>query len=121
MPNASVLKALAENFNAVSTASVVYHELCFGWLIMPESRRKTEAGDYIRQQVEETLAILPYCDDAASWHATERARLRKIGKTPPFLDGQIAAIAAVNNLTLVTRNTKDFQHFQNLKIENWFE
>lgn len=24
-------------------------------------------------------------------------------------------------VTLVTRNTKDFQHFKNLTIENWFE
>jgi tRNA(fMet)-specific endonuclease VapC len=43
------------------------------------------------------------------------------GQTPAYCDGQIAAIAAVNNLTLVTRNINDFQHFQDLKLENWFE
>jgi tRNA(fMet)-specific endonuclease VapC len=35
-------------------------------------------------------------------------------------DGQIAAIAAVNDLTLVTANDSDFQCFEELKIENWF-
>jgi len=33
-----------------------------------------------------------YNEDAAKWHACERARLQSIGKTPPFVDGQIAAI-----------------------------
>lgn len=38
----------------------------------------------------------------------------------PCLDGQIAAIAVVNNLTLVTRNTDDFVDFAGLTVENWF-
>ncbi|MEM9091350.1 MAG: type II toxin-antitoxin system VapC family toxin [Cyanobacteria bacterium P01_F01_bin.53] len=120
-PAPSVLKALTSNINTLATASVVYHELRFGWLSMPESRKKAETGDYIRQHVEDTLLILPYCERAASWHAKERSRLQQIGRIPPFIDGQIASIAAVNDLTLVTRNVKDFQHFQDLTVENWFD
>ncbi|OQX23219.1 MAG: VapC toxin family PIN domain ribonuclease, partial [Desulfobacteraceae bacterium IS3] len=41
------------------------------------------------------------------------------GQTPSFADGQIAAIAKVNDLILVTRNTSDFKIFADLKIENW--
>jgi tRNA(fMet)-specific endonuclease VapC len=37
----------------------------------------------------------------------------------PF-DGQIAAIAATNDVTLVTRNAGDFDDFTNLRVENWF-
>ena len=66
------------------------------------------------------LVILPYDEAAADWHADERARLSAIGLTPPFADGQIAAVAAVNGLVLVTRNVADFQHFQGLTIENWY-
>ena len=39
--------------------------------------------------------------------------------TPPFVDGQIAAIAKVSNLTLVTSNTGDFQGFKGLRIHSW--
>jgi tRNA(fMet)-specific endonuclease VapC len=38
---------------------------------------------------------------------------------PAFVDGQIAAIAKVNGLVLVTRNTSDFEKFSGLKLENW--
>jgi tRNA(fMet)-specific endonuclease VapC len=55
------------------------------------------------------------------WHARERARLSKIGKTLAFADGQIASIAAANDLILVTNNVADFQYFDNLKIDNWFD
>jgi len=33
----------------------------------------------------------------------------------------LAAIAAVNGLTLVTRNMADFKYFKQLQLENWFE
>jgi tRNA(fMet)-specific endonuclease VapC len=42
------------------------------------------------------------------------------GRTPSYVDGQIAAIAKTNDLTLVTRNTSDFVHFADLRVENWF-
>jgi tRNA(fMet)-specific endonuclease VapC len=67
------------------------------------------------------LPILPYDDQAANWHAIERERLTQQGKTPPLLDAQIAAYAAVNHMTLVTRNVTDFEGFQGLLIENWFD
>lgn len=42
-------------------------------------------------------------------------------RSPPFVDGQIAAIAYVNDLILVTRNTEDFSNFSDLKLENWHD
>jgi tRNA(fMet)-specific endonuclease VapC len=66
-----------------------------------------------------TLAVLPYDTAAAAWHATERARLEALGRSPPFVDGQIAAIARVRGLTLVTRNVRDFSRFDGLVVENW--
>jgi tRNA(fMet)-specific endonuclease VapC len=65
------------------------------------------------------MTILPYDERAAEWHAKERARLTFLGQMPSFVDGQIAAIAKVNNLILVTRNTSDFKKFSGLKLENW--
>jgi len=67
-----------------------------------------------------TLDVLPCDRRAAEWHARQRARLVNEGRTPPYLDGQIAAIAAVNGLTLVTHNVTDFAAFEGLTVEDWF-
>jgi tRNA(fMet)-specific endonuclease VapC len=75
----------------------------------------------LHHYLERLLSILPYGQDAARWHAFERARLIQIGNTPSYTDGQIAAVAATNDLILVTRNMKDFLNFDSLSIENWFE
>lgn len=63
--------------------------------------------------------VLEYDREAADWHALERARLSASGRTPPFTDGQIAAIAHVNDLILVTGNSRDFEGFQGLRLEDW--
>lgn len=120
-PNAQVIERFAENSGQFAIASVTYHELMFGYLRLPESRKRRELEAYMRQNIEEVLEILPYDDTAARWHAIERTRLIQLGKTSAYVDGQIAAVAAVNDLTLVTRNTSDFQYFHDLKIVNWFE
>ena len=57
----------------------------------------------------------------AKWHAHERVRLSAIGKCPSFADGQIAAVSATNNLSLVTNTINDFEMFQGLNLENWHE
>jgi tRNA(fMet)-specific endonuclease VapC len=67
------------------------------------------------------LPIVSYNTAAALWHSQQRVRLTAEGKTPPFVDGQIAAIAKVNNLVLVTRNIDDFIQFEDLSVENWFD
>lgn len=65
------------------------------------------------------VPVLPYDDRVAHWFAKERARLRRRGKTPPYAGGQIAAIAAVNELTLVTANKNDFSAFDDLHVVDW--
>ncbi len=65
--------------------------------------------------------ILPYDQAAANWYAKQRARLDRQGKTCAYADGEIAAITATQDLTLVTRNLKDFENFEGLILEKWFE
>src|SRR2546428_68996 len=59
--------------------------------------------------------------DAAEWHARERARLASIGRTVPFADGQIAAVARVNDMVVVTANVGDFEVFRGVEVEDWRE
>ena len=119
-PNQSVMHKIWENQQKIATASVVYHEMYYGMASLTVSRRRSMIEAYLRDEVLAKLPILGYSTEAAQWHATERACLKQLGKTPPFVDGQIAAIAAVNDLVLITRNQSDYQEFRGLKIENWF-
>ncbi len=74
---------------------------------------------YLDHVVLASFPVLPYNREAADWHALERARLGALGRTPPFVDGQIASIAYINDLVLVTSNTGDFEHFGGLRVESW--
>ena len=120
-PNVHVQARLLAHRHAVCTAALVLHEMRYGLARMPDSRRKQALTHYLEHAVHQRLTILPYDREAAVWHAEERARLTAQGRVPPFVDGQIAAIAIVNSLTLVTRNTHDFADFAGLTVANWFE
>jgi len=74
---------------------------------------------YLGEVVEPSIPILPYDARAAGWHAEERARLVAAGRTPPFADGQIAAVARVNGLTVVTANASDYAAFRDLEVVDW--
>ena len=65
------------------------------------------------------MQILPYDTRAAEWHAIERARLTSVGKTPAFVDGQIAAVAVTNDLALVTLNAAHYGGFSTLSLLDW--
>jgi len=120
IPNKLVVDKMNQYQGEVATASVVIHELLFGCLRLPtESGRRRFLEDYI-EEIPAKMPVLDYDLKTAKWHAQERARLSKIGKTPPFIDGQIASIAFCNDLILVTNNVADFQDFEDLVIENWF-
>lgn len=119
-PDSTVLNHLRQHSRELATCTVVWHELCFGAERLPPGRRRDSIRRYLAEVVAADLLILPYDLEAAAWHARERARLEEQGHNPAFADGQIAAIAAVNKLTLVTRNLRDFEHFQGLRVTNWF-
>ena len=86
---------------------------------MPKGKRRATLEAYLRDVVHESFPILPYDEAAATWHGEERARLEALGRPAPFVDGQVAAIARVNGLVLVTTNDKDFVRFRGLRVENW--
>ena len=118
-PDKSVMKKLERNQDEIVTGAPVWHELQFGCQRLPRSRKKEVIATFLNDVVRRTMLILPYDDRAAEWHAIERAELSSKGITPSFVDGQIAAIAKVNGLILVTRNIADFKSFSGFKLENW--
>ena len=119
-PNERVTKYLQTNQHELAIAAPVWHELWFGCCRLQPSKRRTQIEEYLNTVVKLTMPILPYDEKAAHWYALERARLMSIGLPAPFADGQIAAVAVVNELVLVTNNTADYASYNSLVIENWF-
>jgi tRNA(fMet)-specific endonuclease VapC len=119
-PSPTVVEQLRRHHHESVTAAPVWFELVHGVEQMPVSHRRDRLTRYLQELNDSDLQVLGYDKTAADWHAREQARLRAVGQIRPFVDGQIAAIAAVHGLVLVSRNLSDFQLFAGLTVENWF-
>lgn len=118
-PNAKVMARLKRHQDELAIAAVVWHELWFGCNRLPVSAKRAAIVKYLNEVIAVSMLVLPYDQRAAEWHAAERARLTRIGKTPPFVDGQIIAIAHTNDLILVTLNPSDYAAFDGVTVEDW--
>lgn len=118
-PRKAVLRNLRRHDKEIAISSVVWHELRFGMERLPHSRRRAAIERYLEEVVLRTMPILDYDRAAAEWHSSERARLSARGKTPPFADGQTAAIAYVHGLIVVTFNDADFKRFEGIRVLSW--
>ena len=118
-PQHGIVRKLSRHEDEIAICSVLWHELRYGVERLAPSRRRDVIVRYLDEVVAATMPILDYDRAAAEWHALERARLAARGATPPFADGQIAAIAYVNELALVTFNAVDFRQFHGLRVLSW--
>lgn len=114
-----VLERLRRDHAQCAVPSPVVHELAYGCERLAQGARRTRLEDFVREAVCGALPVLPYDAAAAVWHGRERARLERLGRTTSAADGQIAAIAAVNDLTLVTMNLRHFEPFRGVTVEDW--
>ena len=118
-PDPAILKRLDEHGAECAIAAPVWHELTYGCRRLPKGKRRMALEAYLGDVVRPSFPNLPYDEAAATWHGEERARLEALGRMPRFVDGQIAAVAHVHGLVLVTTNETDFVGFKGLTIENW--
>ncbi|RKZ80671.1 MAG: type II toxin-antitoxin system VapC family toxin [Candidatus Parabeggiatoa sp. nov. 1] len=65
--------------------------------------------------------VLPFDSQAAMKTGQTRAELAVKGTPIGPYDCKIAAIALVNNLTLITHNIREFNRVEGLQIEDWEE
>lgn len=117
-PNAGFIGRLRANEAKVAIASVTLHEALYGIERLPGGKRKQMLRAYMRDVLAK-MPVLPYDAKAAEWHARERVRLEAAGRPIPYADGQIAAVAVVHGLTLVTANVRDFRDVEGLRVEDW--
>ena len=116
-PNAKTTRMFAEHFVDIRLASVSLHEINYGIERLPDGKRKQTLREAMNA-ITSGIIVLSYDTAAAQWHAVQRARLVRVGKAPTFVDGLIAAIAAVTDCALITFNMKDFRDFE-IKITQW--
>lgn len=86
-------------------------------------------GAYKSQFVEKNLLalehflkpfdIIDFDTKSAIEYGKIRADLERKGLVIGGLDMQIASIAKINNMILITNNIKEFERVANLEIENW--
>ncbi len=118
-PRYGIVRKLRKHEDEIAISSVVWHELRFGVERLPPSHRRLAIERYLDEVVLTAMPILDYDRAAAEWHARERARLAARGETAPFVDGQIAAIAYIHELIVVTFNDSDFRRFEGVRVSSW--
>lgn len=111
-PAPSVLNWFSTQDPSTLYLSVVTEaELRTGIAILPAGQRR----DGLRAAFDATIAqdfegrILPFDTDAAKTYAEIAAGRRSAGRPIADADCQIAAIARVTGMPVVTRNTRDFE------------
>ena len=99
----------------IVVCSVVRGELAFG----AAKSQTPEASAAKQQKFLKPYATLSYDDAAAAVFGVIRAALEKTGTPISPYDLQIAAIALVHGLIVVTHNVSEFARIPGLQIEDW--
>ena len=108
-PAPQVLDWLRLNEQNFAVTPVVLGELEYGVLLLPSSRRKKQLELWF-EKIRSTAHCLDFDSKAASSWAHLLAHLKSNGHAMPIKDSLIAASAIAHNLTVATRNTRDFKN-----------
>ncbi|PHS15958.1 MAG: VapC toxin family PIN domain ribonuclease [Kangiella sp.] len=101
--------------------SITLAEIQLGIQVLPQGKRKIDLSKKFTQLIDFLFdqRVLSFDKRAANAYASLMADRRKIGRPMSNFDGQIAAIAVINNCAIATRNIKDFEEC-NLELSNPF-
>ena len=107
----------AELFLAAQTIG----ELVRGAVKVKEKARQESFTKWIEEDLSQQFEnrILAFDDAAARIWGQLMGNGDRKGQTPPAADAQIAAVAIARDLILVTRNIKDFEHFELSVLNPW--
>ena len=95
--------------NDLSISAIVLGEIRYGAKIARDGAKRAELLVWYAHLVSDFgRRILPITTEVAEAWGDLAARLRSAGRRIEVADGLIAATALVHDLTLWTRNTKDF-------------
>jgi len=107
-PDPGVVNWLAAHEGDFVVDSIILGELGFGVLALPSGRKRTRLEAWFKTVVG-AIECLPWDAAVSLRWARLVVGLKKAGTTLPVLDTMIAATALEHNLTVVTRNVRDFE------------
>ena len=110
-PNVNVQRWIdRQRRNTLYVSVVTELELRFGTEILEEGRRKTGIKRLTDRMFDQLFEhrVLPLTRKAVVHYLEFAANRRALGLHVPILDCQIAATTKTQEMTLVTRNEKDF-------------
>ena len=107
-PDSKVVAWLTAHEGDFVVDSIVLGELSFGILALPKGRKRVRLDAWFNTLVS-AIECLPWDAAVSLRWAGLLVGLKKKGITLPVLDTMIAATALEHNLTVVTRNVRDFK------------
>ena len=111
---------IREHMRMVSDSDIAISTVTKGEMYAGSAKSQTPQRSRARQDAFFIrFASLPFDEAAADEFGRVRAHLERAGTPIGPYDMQIAAIAIVHGLILVTHNTKEFGRVSGLKIEDW--
>lgn len=106
-PSPKVEAWLRAEGNDAAIDPIVLGELRYGILILPRGARRSRLEAWFDAGARRMNCLAWDSDTGLKW-AELLARLRSKGLTMPLRDSMIAATALEHQLTVVTRNVRDF-------------
>ena len=108
-PDAQALQWLRDNEREIWIDPVILGEIRFGILLLPTGTRRRRLERWFNNGIKKIRCLDWDAQVGLRW-AELLAQLRSSGKAMPIKDSFIAASALRYQLSLVTRNSSDFQH-----------
>ena len=121
-PDRNVVSWLAGvDEDRVFISVISFAEVRHGVELLPVGRRRERLTHWLAEEVPERFEgrVLAIDQHIAETWGVIMARGQKAGLTPGTMDAFVAATAAAHNLTLATRNVKDFQRLGIPLFDPW--
>ena len=101
-------------------SALVLHELEYGLELLPPGARRDGLGEALAAFVAEYEdRVLPLDRMAAAWAARLRARAQRSGRVVDLGDALIAGTARAHDLSIATRNVRDFERMEVEVTDPW--
>jgi toxin FitB len=108
VPHPKALTWLSTHEDEIAIDAVVAGEIALGILSLPSGRKRTRLQRWF-EAVVQTIECLPWDATVSRRWAQLIVDVRAGGHTLPVLDSMIAATALAHDLTIATRNVRDFE------------